>query len=37
MIEFETARIAFQNASLWATYTQAGMSGKRLRSQDVIA
>ena len=27
MTEFETARIAFQNASLWAAYTQAGIAG----------
>ena len=27
MSEFETAIIAFQNASLWATYLQAGGAG----------
>ncbi len=27
MTEFETATIAFQNASLWAAYTQAGIAG----------
>ena len=27
MTEFEAATIAFQNASLWATYTQAGIAG----------
>ena len=27
MTEFETATIAFQNASLWATYVQAGVAG----------
>ncbi len=27
MSEFETAPIAFQNASLWATYAQAGVTG----------
>ena len=27
MSEFEAATIAFQNASLWATYAQAGVAG----------
>ena len=27
MTEFETATIAFQNASLWAAYIQAGVAG----------
>ena len=27
MTEFETATIAFQNASLWAAYAQAGVAG----------
>ena len=27
MTEFETATTAFQNASLWATYVQAGVAG----------
>ena len=27
MTEFETATIAFQHASLWAMYAQAGMAG----------